>query len=276
MKRVFLGSGKVTSILRRPEDVVLSHQEVTILDPDAVFSALAPLSKDTVVINTAAKINLEWCEANAGMARLVNAVGAQNVGKVCKILGLHLVHISSGCIFDGGEMPRESFEWSLPNPACVYAASKTEGDLRLLELGIGKLTIVRPRQLISSRPYATNMLTKFASLKSGRFIDIPQSVTCIEDLGLMIDHLIKGKHYGIFNCANDGLLSPYEIACAVRDTIAPGLHVERATYAEYLSTIKVKRVNTILNIDKLCGIGFVPRDAGDALQDCLSSYGKDP
>lgn len=273
--RVFLGAGKVTSILRRPDDVVIPHEQVTILDPDAVLSALAPLPKDTVVINTAAKINLEWCEANPGMARLVNAVGAQNVGKVCKALGLHLVHISSGCIFDGGESPRESFEWSLPNPACVYAATKTEGDLRLLELGIEKLTIVRPRQLISGKPYATNMLTKFASLESGGFIDVPQSVTCIEDLGLMIDHLVNRKEYGVFNCANDGLLSPYQIACAVRDRIAPHLHVSKATYSEYLKTIKVKRVNTVLNIDKLCRTGFTPRDAEDALEDCLINYGKD-
>lgn len=272
--RVFIGAGKVASIIRRPDDVVIGHDKLTILDPDAVLEALSEFPFDTVVINTAAKINLEWCEDNESMARLINAIGAHTVGKVCKALGLHLVHISSGCIFDGGRNPPESFEWSLPSPACAYARTKAEGDLRLLSLGIPKLTIIRPRQLISATPYATNMLTKFANMSHGDFIDVLQSVTCIEDLGAMIDYLTGNKLYGVFNCANDGLLSPYQIACAVRDRIAPHLVVSKTSYESYLKSIKVKRVNTILNIDKLCQSGFVPRDSFDALEDCLINYGK--
>ena len=61
---------------------------------------------------------------------------------------------------------------------------------------------------------------------------------------------------------------------AIKENIKPSLEVSTATYEEFLSGLVNKRVNTILNIDKLKSTGFVPRTANDALAWCVTNYGK--
>jgi dTDP-4-dehydrorhamnose reductase len=134
-----------------------------------------------------------------------------------------------------------------------------------------KLTIIRPRQLISSIPHPTNMLTKFLNLGAGKFIDSKNSVTCIEDMKEMIEHLIAGRHYGVYNLANAGCLSPFEIAEKLK-IIFPKLTIEKISYSDYVKTLKVKRVNTLLDITKLISTGYNPRSADVALQWCIENY----
>lgn len=272
--KVIIGSGKVSTILRQKEDVVLSHKDIEIKDLTSVQSALDRFPEGTVVINTAAKINLEWCEENREECYNVNVDGALNVGKVCKQKRFHLVHLSSGCIFDGMETNKVYSETDTPSPSAWYTKCKAETDSRLLSLGYDKLTIVRPRQLVSSVPNPTNMLTKFITLGEGYFIDSPNSMTCIEDMKDMIDHLIKGKHYGVFNLANVGTTSPYKIALKIKEKINPNFGANKITYSAYLTRLKVKRVNTILDLSKLISTGYTPRTAEDALNWCLENYGK--
>lgn len=272
-----IGDGKVSKVIRRPGDIILGHDLIEVTDPDSVLNALARLPRGTAVINTAAKINLEWCEENPGEARLVNLVGAQNILRACRALrsslDLTLVQVSSGCIFDGGNSNYVYTEADIPTPACVYAKTKAEADLWLLAQGFQRLIIVRPRQLFSAMPYATNMLTKFAAMKSGRFITSWQSATCVEDLGSMISHLVSGQHYGVFNCANEGQITPFLMAVAVRDTLSPLMTVEPIKYDEYVAKLAVRRVNTLLSIEKLQETGFYPRSVTSALDWCLENYG---
>ena len=270
--RVIIGDGKVSKIIRRPGDIILGHGDVEITDPDSVENALCDLPKGTPVINTAAKINLEWCQEHPGQARLVNVVGAKNVFKVCRAYNLVLVHVSSGCIFDGGNSSKEFTEADVPTPACVYAQTKAEADLALLAESYPRLIIVRPRQLFSAVPSPTNMITKFASMKKGRFITSPQSATCVEDLGSMISHLIDGKHFGVFNCVNAGTITPFKMAERIRDILSPLMEVEPIKYDDYVRTLPVRRVNTLLSIDRLLSTGFEPRNASGALDWCLENY----
>jgi dTDP-4-dehydrorhamnose reductase len=270
--RVIIGNGKVCNVIKHNDDIVLPHSLIEVTSISSIENQLSKFDSGTVVINTASKINLEWCEIHRDEAEAVNVAGAINVAKVCQNLGLHLVHISSGCIFDGGESEKEYTETDTPTPAAWYTETKTQADHRILDLNYEKITIVRPRQLISSIKNPTNMLTKFLSLKEGNFIDSRNSLTCIEDMGLMIDHLIQGKHYGIYNLANEGTISPYEIALELKDKLHPDFQVNKILYNDYLKLLKVKRVNTVLNIDKLKSTGFNPRTAKDALDWCIQNY----
>lgn len=272
--KIIIGVGKVASILKSDGDITLSHNEIEIKDLNSIDSHLSKFPTGSVVINTAAKINLEWCEINKEESREVNVNGAINVAKACQKYDHHLVHIGSGCIFDGMETEKFFNENDYPTPASWYAITKADADKGILELGHKKITIVRPRQLISSKPHPTNMLTKFNDLVSGEFIDSKNSITCIEDMKGMIDHLISNSHYGIYNLANVGTISPYQIANKIKYKLNPKLNVERISYDEYLKKISVKRVNTILDVGKLIASGYTPRNAMAALNWCLENYGK--
>jgi len=272
--KVIIGSGKVANIIKNENDVVLTHKEIEITDKNSVINALSKFDKNTVIVNTAAKINLEWCEENKEEAQLVNTQGVKNIAEVSAKHDYHLVHISSGCIFDGMDSENIFEESDTPTPACWYAKTKADADDFLQKFQYDKTTIIRPRQLISPIPNATNMLTKFSLLDEATFIDAKNSITCIEDLKSAIDYLCSKKHYGIYNVVNTGWISPFEIALKVRNTIAPNLKVTKISYQDYLKKLKVKRVNTLLSNKKLLSTGFAIRSSSDALDWCLENYGK--
>jgi len=272
--KVIIGSGKVANVLKNKNDEIISHKEIEITDKKSVNSKLCKFPTGTTIINAAAKINLEWCEENKDEARLVNTVGATIVAESCEKFNHHLVHISSGCIFDGMETEKIYHENDEPTPASWYAQTKADADKLIMSLYHEKITIIRPRQLISAIPNKTNMLTKFASMKKGYFIDSKNSITCIEDMKDAIEHIISKKLYGIFNVANPGYSSPHKIATKIKNSISPDLVVEKISYHDYISNLSVKRVNTLLNIDKLVSTGHVPRNADDAIDWCLKHYEK--
>jgi len=272
MKRIFIGDGKVSKIIRKKNDIVLNHKDIEITSLDSVNKALSLIiDENAVVINTAAEINLESCEKNKNKSFLVNTLGPLNIIEVCSNNKAKLVHISSGCIYDGNEI--EFSENTIPKPAAWYTRTKTWADEALINYGYENLLILRPRQLISSYPYKTNMLTKFLSIKNLKCIEEQNSLTCIEDLEEMLDHLLFINANGIYNVANTGTISPYEIALELKK-IDKDLSVEKISYDKYLKNVAVKRVNTILDLTKLLATGYSPRSCQEALKYCVKNYGK--
>ena len=57
-----------------------------------------------VVINCAGKTgrpNVDWCDAHPDETLRVNVTGAITLLEECRRLGIYLVHLSSGCIYEG-------------------------------------------------------------------------------------------------------------------------------------------------------------------------------
>lgn len=272
--RIIIGSGKVCENIIKDNDIVISHSEIDVTNIKSVYKALDDkcVDKNTVVINTAAKINLEWCELNKKESYDVNTIGAVNVLKVCSDIGAKMVHISSGCIFDGNDQIMT--ESSYPTPAAWYTRTKVWADEFILNYGYDNFLILRPRQLVSSKPNSTNMITKFLELaktKELNLIDEPNSITSLSDFSLMIDHLISTDQKGIFNCVNSGQISPYEIGLLLQNKF-PFIKLNKISYFKFLETLKVKRVNTLLSSEKIIASGFNPRSAEEAMIDVINNY----
>ena len=126
--------------------------------------------------------------------------------------------------------------------------------------------------MISAIANPTNMLTKFSHYDEIYAHKELNSITCVEDFREMMNLLIKRDERGIFNCCNDGLVTPYDIALGVKKYIHPELVVHEATYEETLKLQPNRRVNTILSNEKLKATGYVPRTAAAALEWALTNY----
>lgn len=272
--KIFIGSGKVATALKKNQDICIPHERIEIREKSSIKEILSKFPKGSTIVNAAAKINLEWCEINKEETSLVNLTGAVNVAEVCAELQHHLIHISSGCVFDGMESEKVYTEEDEPNPAAWYTKTKAAADKAIMNLGYEKITIVRPRQLISMIPNPTNMLTKFLNLKKGNFINSKNSMTCIEDMGVMIDNLVSKKRYGIYNVANSGYMSPFAVAEIIKEKVNHDMDIKSISYEDYLSTLQVKRVNTLLSIEKYVkDTGHTPRSCEAALVWCIDNYG---
>lgn len=207
--------------------------------------------KPTIVINTAAKTNLEWCGKNKLEAFNVNVLGADNVAQVCDEQEIYFIHLSSGCIFESKDKNDWKTEDSKPEPAAFYSWTKvwSEELIKFKKSNNFKYLILRPRQPVSSQINYKNMLIKFLTFT--KFVDTPNTGTVIEDLVQWTFELLETKPVGVLNIANEGFTTPYKIALMLKKFVLPELPIEKISKEELDKMTPNKRVDTILDVSKL-------------------------
>ena len=268
-KRLIFGNGKVSNIVRNNNDIIVQRSECDIRDSDAVMEIVSSHRPD-VVINTAANTSLERCQNNKFESYYSNTLGTINLLQAAADCGAKFIHISSGCLFDGNDTI--SYEDSIPNNFVWYTNTKIWADDYITKYGYDNYLILRPRQMISKVAHPTNMITKFCNYKEIFVHDEPNSITCVEDFKDMLEHLVNIGATGIYNCCNDGSVSPYDIAIGIKKFIKPTLAVHQSSYEFTLSLQENRRVNTILSNEKLKSTGFITRTGPEALNWVLKNY----
>lgn len=259
MKIFIFGNGQIgnfhLSHYRGGDNEAKMAKGVDITDVEQVDRAVAEFGPD-VVINTAATTNLEWCGNNHLQAFNVNALGAGNVARVCDERGVYLVHYSSGCIFSSVDGADVKTEESLPNPASYYGWTKVwSEELVTFERSVNfRALILRPRQPVSARVSPKNMLVKM--LTFSKFVDTSNSGTVIEDLMIWTDELMARNATGVYHVANTGYTTPYKIAQMVKAYILPNLKPEKIEKVELDRMTPNTRVDTVLDVSKLVGLGI--------------------
>lgn len=104
------------------------HQTLDIGDEASVTAAIDAARPD-VVINCAAWTDVDGCESDRERAMRANARGPELLALACKRTNALLITISTDYVFDGA---KDGFytQRDQPNPLCVYAVSKLEGERR--------------------------------------------------------------------------------------------------------------------------------------------------
>ena len=105
-----------------------SFVHLDVRDKQQVFSVIADI-KPSMVIHTAAMVNVDYCEDHAEEARLINVQGTENVALACKASGSRMVYISSDGVFDGNKGMYS--ERDTPHPLNTYVSTKLEGERRV-------------------------------------------------------------------------------------------------------------------------------------------------
>ena len=228
----------------------------------------------TVVINTAAKTNLEWCGQNRLEAFNINVLGADNVARVCDKERIYFIHFSSGCIFESKDENDEKSEDSKPSPAAFYSWTKVWAE-QLIQFNKSKNfkhLILRPRQPVSSQVSYKNMLMKLLTFVN--YVDTPNAGTVLEDLMDWTLKIIEKKPTGVLHVANQGWTTPYQIGLMLKKYILPNLKVNKITKSELDKITPNRRVDTILNIDKLKNMGVEVKPYRERLEEIIKQLGE--
>jgi dTDP-4-dehydrorhamnose reductase len=161
---------------------------------------------------------VDACEDHVDLAFAVNAIGPRNLAEGARLVGSHMVHISTDYVFDGTS-PRPYLEWDRPNPRSVYGRSKLAGEYEVQALLPGA-AIVRS-SWISGR-FGHNMVKTILKAASNgaplRFVDDQRGCpTFAGDLAAMVVRLAIARLPGLFHVTNQGATSWYGFA---RDVLA--------------------------------------------------------
>ena len=170
-------------------------------------------------INTAAYTAVDKAESESDKAHLINAVGPENLAKVCKEFDTILVHISTDFIFDGtSKVPY--LETDIPNPKSIYGQTKLDGELAI-QKNWEKHFIIRTSWVYSQ--FANNFMKTMLRLASERDnlsvvndqIGTPTNAVDLAEVLIVIivsSFKFQVSSFGIYNFSNEGQCSWYDFA----------------------------------------------------------------
>ena len=157
-------------------------------------------------------------------------------------------------------------EEDVPDPAAFYSFTKvwSEELIKFNKSSNFKYLILRHRQPISTKVHSKNMLVKMLTFT--KLIDTPNTLTVIEDLLDWTKILIEQEKTGVYHVANEGYTTPYQIGLLLEKYILPGFTFEKISKQELDKLVPNKRVDTILNVDKLKSVeGVVVKTCDERL-----------
>lgn len=257
--------------------------------------------KPDVLVNCIGKTgrpNIDWCEKNQEITALTNTALPILLAERCVKKSIHMVHIGSGCIYfgespnfhylqgDGSPMPDVTspvFMMTIPckkiddgwkeddfaNPKSYYSKSKYATDLMLGNMK--HVTTLRIRMPISTKNNHRNIINKL--LGYSQVIDIPNSMTFMDDLVRCVDWAITGTHTGIFHVTNPEPITAAQIMREYQKYV-PNHQFEIINENKLDQLTVAKRSNCILNTDKINSAGFQMMPSLDALKNCMKKYVK--
>jgi UDP-glucose 4,6-dehydratase len=294
MKIFSIGAGFVSEHLEFP--TIDSRLDFT---SQSIEKMLEQYKPDTLIncIGKTGRPNVDWCESHREETAAINVALPILLAEACAKHSIHLIQISSGCIFfgespnfhyvqaDGSAMPDNfggSFSLRMPtrkiddgwkeddfaNPQSYYSKSKYACDLMLGQMP--HVSNLRIRMPISSKNNPRNLINKLRVYK--KIINIPNSMTFMDDLVKCVSWVAKNGHTGIFHVVNPEPLTATRIMkeyCKyVPDHTFDILHTEEEL--DKLTT--AKRSNCILDSNKLKWAGFEMTPSEEALSQCMKQY----
>ncbi|MBF0378879.1 MAG: dTDP-4-dehydrorhamnose reductase [Desulfamplus sp.] len=236
------------------EVVAYDLPELDITDKIRVSTVISEFIPD-VVINCAAYTQVDKCETEQNIAKLVNTDAPGYIAEACKAINATMVHISTDYVFDGTKEPPLSYtETDEVNPLSVYGRTKLEGERRVAQITDNHI-IVRTAWLygINGNNFLKTML-KLALLTPDKQIKVVDdqfgSPTWSLRLALQLERLVQMKGQGIYHATAEGYCSWYELALYFLKQIEVPANIVPCTTADYPLPAK-RPANSILENARL-------------------------
>jgi dTDP-4-dehydrorhamnose reductase len=229
-------------------------------------------------INCAAYTAVDKAESEKELAFSVNAGAPGILAKVCKKNNTKLVHISTDYVFNGASTVPYKEEYPT-DPQSVYGASKLEGERKIIQTNPDSI-IIRTSWVYSA--FGKNFVkTMLKLMKEKQEISIVNdqigSPTYAADLAEVIMQII-GKSsihhsplttHGIYNYSNNGVISWYDFAIAIKELTGSHCKINPIPTSQYPTPAK-RPAYSVLDKTKIQqAFGIKLKDWKESLAVCL-------
>ncbi|CAN6246579.1 unnamed protein product [Urochloa humidicola] len=196
---------------------------------EADIDAAAP----THVFNAAGvtgRPNVDWCETHRAETVRANVVGTLTLADVCRGRGLVLINYATGCIF----------EYDDAHPLGSGVGFKEEDTPNFVGSFYSK-----------TKAMVEELLKNYENVCTLRVVNIPNSMTILDELLPISIEMAKRNLTGIWNFTNPGVVSHNEILEMYRDYIDPSFTWKNFNLEEQAKVIVAPRSNNELDQTKL-------------------------
>jgi len=260
------------------EFIFLSKEDLPIHQFELVRNYFNTL-KPAYCINCAAYTAVDKAESEKDLAFLINGEAVGVLAAICKEHNTKFINISTDYVFNG-EAAYPYTESSLTDPINVYGASKLEGEEQAMELNPDSI-IIRTSWLNSSmgKNFVKTMIQLMSEKDKIKVVnDQLGSPTNAADLAETIFNIIGLCHLqiydwtpGIYNFSNEGIISWYDFARAIKEITNSPSDVKPISATEYPTPAKRPAYSVLdkTKIQKTFGIKL--KGWKDSLRTCISS-----
>jgi len=260
------------------EFVFLSKEDLPIHQFELVRNYFNTL-KPAYCINCAAYTAVDKAESEKDLAFLINGEAVGVLAAICKEHNTKFIHISTDYVFNG-EAAYPYTESFPTDPVNVYGASKLEGEKQAMELNPDSI-IIRTSWLYSSlgKNFVRTMIQLMNEKDQIKVVkDQLGSPTNAADLAEAIFNIIGLCHLqiydwspGIYNFSNEGIISWYDLAKAIKEITDSPTVVKPISTAEYPTPAKRPAYSGLdkTKIQKTFGIQL--KDWEVSLKNCIKN-----
>jgi dTDP-4-dehydrorhamnose reductase len=226
-------------------------------------------------INCAAYTAVDKAETDTETCFIANSVAPTLLAEACKKAGTLFVHISTDYVFDGtATVPYK--EDDEVNPQGVYGASKLDGEMNVLEAN-EEAIIIRTSWVYSS--HGVNFVKRMMQLMNEReslniVNDQLGTPTYAADLAQVLMQMVAKADVkndaGIYHYSNEGMISWYDFAVAIKEMTGSGCVLHAITTDQYPTPAKRPAYSVLdkTKIKKTFGLQIPDWQA--SLQNCMA------
>ncbi len=251
-----LGYDVIKALGKRNIDCIgADRAEFDITDFEAAHKYITDYMPEAVV-HCGAYTAVDKAEDEPELCHLVNAVGTENIAKICKEINAKMIYISTDYVFDGSKDGYHEVD-DEPNPINVYGKTKLAGEKVVQEI-LEKYFIVRISWVfgINGNNFIKTML-RLGEERSELNVVADQvgSPTYTADLAPLLVDMIQTEKYGIYHATNEGECSWAEFAEEIFKVAGMDVKVNYITTAEYPTKAR-RPLNSRMEKKKLEECGF--------------------
>lgn len=189
------------------------------LDQTLLIHDILGMYQPDIIIHTAAYTAVDKAESEPDLADQINHIASEEIAQYCRLHGAKLLAISTDYVFDGDSGTPLS-EDAPVHPVNTYGMTKLKGEQAIAKW-CPEAIILRTSWVYSC--HGNNFVKTMLRLMNERdeisvVDDQIGSPTYARDLAEAIVHIIDSGKWagGIYHYSNEGAVSWYDFACAIK------------------------------------------------------------
>lgn len=211
------------------------------LDQTLIIQDILGMYEPDLIIHAAAYTAVDLAESETELVDRVNHLATEEIAQYCRLHSARLIAISTDYVFDGNSSAALQEDAPVA-PLNVYGESKLAAEQAIFKW-YPEAILIRTSWVYSA--YGSNFVKTMLRLMSSRdeisvISDQIGSPTYARDLAKAIVQIVKSSVWvpGIYHYSNEGEISWYDFACAIRDISGLDCVVKPISTEEYPTAAK--------------------------------------